>query len=43
VKIGRPDLSAEHIALDPRFKSIIDEDIRAKARANLAAVGLETP
>jgi hypothetical protein len=33
--IDRLDLSAEKIALDPRFRSILSEDIRRRARDNL--------
>jgi hypothetical protein len=37
--IDRFDLSAEKIALDPRYEDIITEDIRARARANLRKIG----
>jgi hypothetical protein len=37
--IGRLDLSAEEIALNPRYKSLLTEDILARARANLSKVG----
>jgi hypothetical protein len=33
------DLAAELLALDPEFKRIIPEDIRIRARANLAIIG----
>jgi hypothetical protein len=36
--IGRLDLSAEKIALDSRYKSILAENITARARANLCEV-----
>jgi hypothetical protein len=35
------DLSAEMLALDPEFESVIPEDIRIRARANLAIVGVK--
>jgi hypothetical protein len=35
------DLSAESIALDPKFAKIIPEDIRIRARANLAIIGCD--
>lgn len=38
-EIDRLDLAAETIALDPKYKSLISEDIRARARANLAKIG----
>jgi hypothetical protein len=34
------DISAEKLALEPRFASILPEDIRIRARANLAVLGL---
>jgi antitoxin VapB len=37
--INRLDLSAEHIALDPRFRSILSEDIVWRARENLRKLG----
>jgi hypothetical protein len=37
--VDRLDLSAEKIALNPRYKSILTEDILARARANLCKVG----
>jgi len=37
--IDRLDLSAEKIALDPRFRSIRTEDILSRARDNLRKVG----
>jgi hypothetical protein len=36
--IDRLDLSAEQIAIAPRFKSIIPDDVRASAHENLAKV-----
>jgi hypothetical protein len=39
VEMGRIDLAFEKVALDPRFRSIISAELRAKASANLAAVG----
>lgn len=38
VSIGRFNLTAEAIALDPKFASIIPEDVRARAQTNLDAV-----
>jgi hypothetical protein len=37
--VGRLDLAAENIALDPRYESLISEDIRARAKANLDKIG----
>jgi len=37
--IDRLDLAAETIALDPRYESLIGEDIRTRAQANLAQIG----
>ncbi|MFZ3178367.1 MAG: type II toxin-antitoxin system VapB family antitoxin [Methylovirgula sp.] len=37
--INRLDLSAERIALDPRFRSILTEDILWRARENLRKLG----
>jgi hypothetical protein len=36
--IDRLDLSAERVALDPRFESIVSEEVRADARANLGRI-----
>jgi hypothetical protein len=41
--IKRPELSAEWIALQPRYDSIISDDIRRLARANLRVVGVNPP
>jgi hypothetical protein len=37
--IDKLELSAEEIALAPRYNKIIDEDIRARALANLRKIG----
>lgn len=37
--IDRLDLSAEKIALDPRFRTILSEDVLQRARQNLRSVG----
>jgi hypothetical protein len=41
--VDRLDLSAEEIALNPRYKNLLTEDILARARANLCKVGVVDP
>jgi len=37
--VDRLDLSAERIALDPKFAPLISDELRARAHANLAKIG----
>ena len=39
--INRLDLAAEKIALDPRYESVISDDMRSRARANLTNIGAD--
>jgi hypothetical protein len=42
-KIDQMELSAEEIALKPKYTSIVSEEIRVRARDNLQTIGRATP